>query len=476
VSETRVAASPSWSLEEIARFAGGELLAGPELARPGPAVTYERISLDTRTLETGDFFVALRGATHDGHDFVGDAAARGAVAALLDRPVAPPGLPQIRVEDSLAGWQLWASRHRERWTGGPLVGITGSSGKTTAKNILAHLLAARGPVRATEGNRNNHVGLPWSLLGLGKDHRFAVFEMGMNHPGEIRRLARLASPTAAMITGIGRAHIGHLGSREAVLRAKLEILEGLTPGAPVVLPDDPWIRERLPEGARRHPIRTFGLEASADWHPDGPVVYRLDRTRFSTARTGSVVLSLPGEGSVLSALAALAMVDALGLDPRPLGDRLAGVTGEPLRMEHREIDGVHWLLDCYNASPESTRLAIEFLRTVSHPGRKILVLGELGELGAESEAIHRELGGLVSGVDVALFIADGARIAFEACNRQEGADQAFWMASREEAAGWLASGLRAGDLVLLKAARRLALERILERSAPPASPAEGRRG
>jgi UDP-N-acetylmuramoyl-tripeptide--D-alanyl-D-alanine ligase len=322
-------------------------------------------------------------------------------------------------------------------------------------------------VLATAGNLNNHLGVPRTLLRLRPAHRYAVIEMGMNHPGEISLLSRLAAPAAALITDVGTAHIGHLGSREAILAAKLEILDGLDSDGPLVLPHDRWVLDRLPAAVRRRRLITFGFDAAADWHPEGEVEFRLDGTRFATPRGGLVALSLLGSGGVLSALAALAGVEALGGDVARVAPRLESAPRHPLRMEPRRLSGIDWVLDCYNASPESTRLAIAFLREVPHPGRRLLVLGALGELGEHADSIHRELGERAGAVETVLFVGEAARAAFEA-NRAAALSSltTAWVEDAEEAAEWLRPRLRAGDLVLLKGSRRIGLERIVERLFP----------
>jgi UDP-N-acetylmuramoyl-tripeptide--D-alanyl-D-alanine ligase len=490
----------TWTLADVAEMAGGRLSEPSAGARSfDPA----RISLDSRSLRPGDFFVALRGERHDGHDHLETARAAGALGALVDRPLAVPGFPQVLVDDSLRGWQDWAAAHRRRFPDLPLLGLTGSSGKTSAKDLVRHLLDGAGAVLATEGNRNNHVGVPWTLLGLRPEHRFAVVEMGMNHPGEIARLSTLAAPSAAFVTDVGTAHVGHLGSREAILAAKLEILEGMEGDGPLILPHDPWILERLPGAARRRSIRTFGLDPAADWHPEGRIAWSLTATRFTVPGIGAIEVPLLGPGAVLSTLAALSSVDGLGL---PVGDLAPGLATAPrreLRMEPRDLRGIRWVLDCYNASPESSRLAISFLRAVSHEGRRLLVLGELGELGAHAEAIHRDLGARAAGLDGILFVGEGARAALEAARAalsegrrdRAGADawasamggEGFsgpavaprttlldWVPDAGAAAGWLRGRLRDGDLVLLKGSRRMGLERILDVLDEPAGPGAAR--
>ena len=495
----------SWSLEEIARLAEGRFVPGssrpasPDTAGqaalgldaagraavgpdtvgqsavgPETRVAYGSVSTDTRTLRSGDLFVALRGETHDAHDHLDAALEAGAAALFVDRVSgAASDAPRIEVGDTLAGWQRWGANHRSQWTGTALVAITGSSGKTTAKNALAELLRGAGDVWATPGNRNNHIGVPWTLLGLDADHEFAVIEMGMNHAGEISELSRLARPDVALITSVGRAHIGYLGSREAILHAKLEIADGLPDDAVLVLPHDPWVLSRLPESIAARRRITFGFDPDADWKPTADVVYEATGTTLTTEKTGPLRLALLGPGPVLSILGALATVDALGLDVRALAPRLESLRAEPMRMEPRPWGPVTAIVDCYNASPESTRLAIEFLGSLHHDGRKILVLGELSELGAETEAIHRELVRGIQDIDLVLLIGPALAEIAEEAEQLPGAGHVVWRAMREEASTWLADTLEEGDLVLLKASRRLALERILERPVPgPLDPGE----
>jgi UDP-N-acetylmuramoyl-tripeptide--D-alanyl-D-alanine ligase len=463
-SGSRTVRPPAWMFAEVALLSGGTL---QDPAAADRAFDATQISTDTRTLRPRDFFVALRGENHDGHAHLAGAAVAGACGAMVDRPAGPPGLPVVLVEDTTAGLQRWAAEHRRRFPAARVVGLTGSSGKTTAKDLLTHLLSGEAPVLATAGNLNNHLGVPRTLLGLGPDHRYAVVEMGMNHPGEISLLSRLAGPEAALITDVGTAHVGYLGSREAILAAKLEIIDGMSAAAPLVLPHDRWVLDRLPASVRSRPLITFGLDPAADWHPDGPVEMTLDGTRFTTRQAGPVELSLLGPGSALSALAALAGVEALGGDAAALVARLGNAARRPLRMEPRRLGGNDWILDCYNASPESTRLAIGFLREVPHAGRRLLVLGALGELGDQAESIHRELGERAGAVETVLFVGEGARPAFEA-NRAAALSSATaaWVQDTDEAAAWLRPRLRAGDLVLLKGSRRTGLERIVTRLYP----------
>ncbi len=448
----------SWTLAEVAALSGGRVDGDG-----GLRVSYDQLSSDTRTLKKDDFFLAFRGESHDGHDYVETAFERGVCGVFVDEPQ-PVDVPAVIVDDTLRGWQTWSHGHRKMWNGGPVVAVTGSSGKTTTKNALGSLLSGAGHVWSTEGNRNNHFGVPWTLLGLCPDHEFAVVEMGMNHRGEISLLSKLAEPDLALITSVGLAHVGHLGSREEILAAKLEIADGLADGATLVLPHDDWVLERLPEPLRERPRLTFGFSPQADVHPVGAILYHGRGTRFSTPDTGTLELHLLGPGPVLSALAAIACVRALGLDAYELGPRLSGLQPEPLRMEPRKWRGADVILDCYNASPESTELAIRFLREVPHSGRRVLVLGELSELGDLSREVHQGLVNEISDIDEVILVGP----EFEEFQNQDlpGVGNLRWSALREAASTWLAETVREGDLVLLKASRRLSLERILESPTP----------
>ena len=452
----------SWSLAEVATLAEGEVIASDSARAGRERFAYGDLSTDSRSLRSGDFFVALRGENHDGHDHVAAAAAAGASGLFVDRPILP-SCPQVRVRETLLGWQTWAANHRQGWGDSPLIGVTGSSGKTTVKDLVAHLLRGLGPVWSTAGNRNNHFGVPWTLLGLSSEHEYAVVEMGMNHAGEIEHLSKLARPDLGVITSIGRAHLGPMGSREAILEAKLEIVRGLPAGAPLVLPADPWVATRLPKWIDQYRLIRFGFEDDADWRPQGEVEYSIRGSCFQTEQGQSVELSLLGEGAVLSCLAALAVVDALGADLSGLVSRLKTASRQPLRMEPRWIAGALWLLDCYNASPESCHLAIEFLKSVPFSGRRVLVLGELSELGEHSADVHAELVQAAAGLDYVHFIGPAFEPVFKSIS---GVGHVEWSAMREEASIRLCEGIAEGDLVLLKASRRMALERILERLTP----------
>ena len=377
-------------LSDVASALGAELR--------GPDAAFARVVSDSRAVRAGDLFVALAGDRFDGHDYVAQAAALGAAGALVSRHVEGGGAQVIADTgaDALPALQAYAAHWRAALDL-PVVAVTGSSGKTTTKQMLAAVFAARGPVLATEGNLNNHIGVPLTLLKLRAEHRTAVIEMGANHAGEIALLARLAQPDVGIVTQAGDAHLEGFGSREGVARAKGELFAGLRrPGVAIINADDPYapLWQDLAQGAS---VLTFGFSKSADVRADdlvgvpehGPVA-----TAFTLrAPDGScrVELPLPGRHNVANALAAAAAGVALGLSVETIAAGLhavAPVSGRLNWLEARE--GARLLDDSYNANPTSLRAALELLAGL--PGQRWLVLGEMRELGNEAAALHAEAG------------------------------------------------------------------------------------
>jgi UDP-N-acetylmuramoyl-tripeptide--D-alanyl-D-alanine ligase len=427
------------------------------------------VSIDSRTLTPGDLFVALRGPRHDGHDFVGQALERGAVGALVAegrwredtrlRDLARRGGVWLLARDPLEALQRWAREHR-RELRPTTVALTGSTGKTTTKALLAAALEAAGKVHAARASHNNEIGVPLTLLGLRGHHTHLVCELGMNQPGEIRRLVAWVAPRVALITGVGLAHVGRLGGPEAILAAKLEITEGLDPEGTLVLPEEP---ERLQEAAReRWPGRVllFGrgpgcavrLEGEPEWDWEGT------RIRIS-GLAAPVRLRLLGPGAVWGALAALAVCRALEVDLEAAAARLSAVAPLPGRLRPVEHDGIRFLLDTYNASPEASEANIRFLMRLE-ARRRLLVFGEMAELGPESRPCHERVGRLAAALDGAFFYGPEARWAHEAALAQGGRSRHF--TDREEMIEALAGELGPGDLVLLKGSRRTEMERVYE--------------
>jgi len=370
------------TLSEAAMVLDGQLLDGD--------ITFERVGTDSRTTAPGELFVALRGDHFDGHEFAPRAAAMGAAAALVEWPVAEP-LPQLQVDDTQRALEQLAANWRRRFDI-PLVAVTGSNGKTTVKEMVAAILRQEGAVLATQGNLNNHIGLPLTLLRLRSAHRWAVVEAGMSGPGELRHLGEIAAPTIAVITNAAAAHLAGLGDVTAVARAKGELLGALRPGGTAILNlDDPHVA--LWQGlAREQSVTTFSLQQTADFTAS----YRLqdDGTELTLQTPAGDVttrLTLLGRHNVANALAAAAAAMAAGVSLAAVGAGLAMVEAVRGRLFAAPgLAGSRLIDDSYNANPASLQAALELLVTAK--GCRTLVLGDMAELGEEAPELHRAAG------------------------------------------------------------------------------------
>jgi len=380
--ETATAAAPMESLSVLARRLGAQLL--------GQDQAFTRVVTDTRALRPGELFVALVGERFDGHAFVARAAALGAAGCLVAHAVDGAGA-QIVAGDTLQALQNYAASWRADFEL-PVIGVTGSSGKTTTKQLLAAVLAARGAVLATEGNLNNHIGVPLTLLRLRAEHRSAVIEMGANHKGEIAQLAALARPNIGIVTQAGDAHLEGFGSREGVARAKGELFAALDGGVAIVNADDAYasLWETL---ARRASLLRFGFSAQAEVSADA-IELHAERSQFrllTPSGAAEVVLPLPGRHNIANALAAAAAGIALNLTPAQIAAGLAQARPAAGRLALKTTrEGARLLDDSYNANPTSLRAALELLATL--PGQRWLVLGDMKELGPEAAALHEAAG------------------------------------------------------------------------------------
>jgi len=448
------------TLEETAKFSGGSISVGD------PNAQTSRISTDSRTLGSGDLFVPLRGENFDGHQFIAQAAERGASGAMVDQKWsgdAPAGFALIRVADTLAGYQALAANYRKTL---PLkvVAITGSNGKTSTKDFVAAALAKKFRVTKTEGNFNNHVGLPQTMLAANRDDQMAVWEIGMNHPGEIAPLAKLAVPDVAIITNIGVAHIEFMGSREGIAEEKGALAEAVAPGGVVILnADDPFTGMI----ARRTRARVVlaGIENGS--------VRATDISQHSTGSEFTILegahrcraqLPVPGIHMVQNAMLAVAAGRAFGLS---LEECAAGLASTPLtkaRLQIRQIGGIQFIDDSYNANPDSMKAALRTLIELDAEGRRIAVLGEMGELGEESERGHREVGECAATVQVDELIAVGSAGATIIARGAEkaGLKKTTAVGSPREAASILEKNAAPGDLILIKGSRSARMERVME--------------
>ena len=419
-------------------------------------------SVDSRTLQAGDLFLALRGPNHDGHAYVAEVLRKGAAAVVVDCEVDAEGSEAsvLRVEDSLAALQSLASWARRRW-GGDVVGVTGSAGKTTTKDLIAEMLAVEMKTAKTEGNLNNQVGLPLSLLRLDEAARVAVIEMGMNHAGEIRDLAAIARPDVGVVTNVGFAHIENFDSVEDIAAAKRELIESLPEdGTAVLNADDP----RVASFGGIHRGRTILYGES----PDAQVRARnieqfIEGVRF---RVGPVAFesALSGRHGVSNILAGIAVAGVYGIPPERLQEKVRKFLPGKMRGERFHHRGILVFNDCYNSNPDAVRAMLDVLRNT--PARqRIAVLGEMLELGRWAEPMHRDAGKYAAqcGIDVLVGIRGAAcHLLDAAIGAGLRADAAFFFDDPAEAGRLVYEKARAGDAILFKGSRGVHVERALE--------------
>ncbi|MHB9145177.1 MAG: UDP-N-acetylmuramoyl-tripeptide--D-alanyl-D-alanine ligase [Symbiobacteriia bacterium] len=463
---------------EAAQIAGGELLAGPEAQITG-------VAIDSRQVQPGDLFVAIRGERVDGHAYVPVAVARGATAVLVEAISPewrlPAGVAVIRVADPVLALGRLGLYHRRRFPGLRVTAVTGSVGKTTTKDLTAAVLAQGFRLLKTEGNLNTEIGLPLTLLRLTPAAQAAVLEMGMRGPGQIEYLASLAEPRVGVITNIGRTHLELLGSEENIMRAKAELVAALPQdGFAVLNNDDPWT-PAVAEHTRARIIR-YGWERGAGMagepgavsgprpRPDvtaadvrglGPAgtSFRL----VTPAGAADLLLPLPGRHNIANALAAAAVGHAWGLSPEQIAAGLAAARISDKRLNVIEVGSVTVINDTYNASPVSTRAALEVLAGFQ-AGRRLAVLGNMLELGEYAAAGHREVGEAAArlGVDRLVCVGDlAANIAVGACAAGLPAEHVTAVPDNQAAAAALAGLVRPGDAVLVKGSRGMAMEQIV---------------
>jgi UDP-N-acetylmuramoyl-tripeptide--D-alanyl-D-alanine ligase len=415
-------------------------------------------SIDSRTIAPGDLFFALRGPNHDGNAYVEEVLAKGAVAAVANE--AKSGTVLV-VPDTLAALQSTAVWALEQW-GGDVIGITGSAGKTSTKDVIAAMLAASMPVGKTIGNLNNHVGVPLSILRLPTEARVAVLEMGMNHAGEIRALCAMAKPRIGVVTNVGHAHMEAFDSIEGVAAAKRELIESLpADGVAVLNADDPLVA-RFREVHRGRTI-TFGINSDADARAeqvqltDHGVSFTVDGAPFESA--------LLGRHSILNVLAGIAVASLYGIRPAQLSGVVKDLTAPSMRGQRLEHAGVVILNDCYNSNPDAARVMIDVLRETPAK-RRIAVLGEMLELGRWSESLHRDVGSYVarSGIDVLVGIRGEACHLVDAARKAGLAvDAAFFFPDAGSAGEHLRRIAHPGDVILFKGSRGTHVEYALER-------------
>jgi UDP-N-acetylmuramoyl-tripeptide--D-alanyl-D-alanine ligase len=448
------------SLGEAAVAMGGDL-SGESAARIRP----KGVSIDSRSIRAGELFFAVEGPRFDGHEFVADAFGSGACCAVVrrDRAAEGAGRPVIAVGDTVAALQALAAHYRNLLDC-TVIGVTGSNGKTTTKDLVAHVLAGTRLVGGTQGNLNNYLGVPLTLLSLRRDHRAAVVEMGASRVGEISTLARMARPRIGVITNVGPTHLEEMGSVENVAKTKAELASELSRGGTLVVNGDDDLLLSAVERALRPDVGLitcgFGprcrIRAAAS--KLGP-----NKTEFEVSGWGAVTVPALGAHNVYNALMALAVGHELGIPFEDMRDRLAAFEPPAMRLRAVRAGGLVILNDTYNSNPASARAALDALKGYPCTGRRVAVLGDMLELGEGSARLHRELGAEASFVDLLLTLgrwAEDVVAAAVAGGLDPKAAIAF--TDKEGLATALLEALRQGDVVLIKASRAIGMEEVAQ--------------
>lgn len=421
------------------------------------------IATDSRKVKPGDLFVALKGETHDGHDYVNDALENGAVAAMVSTPIEDLSL---LVDDTLQGLGKLAKYHRHNLTA-KIIGITGSSGKTSTKDLLAETLKQFGSTVSPEGSFNNEIGLPNTILSADKSTDFLILEMGMRGLGHIDYLCEIAAPDVAVLLNVGSAHLEMLGSREAIAQAKGEILGRLTPaGTAVLFADDPLVMAQAKNLSAK--LITFGQSENAMVKISELLLDQNAMPTFTVSyqgQTNSVALNMVGEHQAFNAAAVIAIGLALGLDFSAVCAAVSKTRNiSKWRMEVTELaNGITLVNDSYNANPESMRAGLKAVKAMAGRRRTWAVLGEMRELGTHAADAHDEIGRLCVRLDINRLVAVGAGaklIQMGASLEGSWGDESIHVDSIEKATELLKSELKTGDIVYLKASRAIGLESV----------------
>ena len=444
-----------FTLRELVAATGGTYFGDP--AALDGRIAF--VTSDSREVKPGALFVAFAGARADGHDFMADCLRAGAACCLSERDPRPDEQPCVRVDSTLRAIGALAAWHRSRFDI-PVVGVTGSVGKTTTKEMLAAVLSARFNVHKTEKNFNNELGVPWTLLKLDDAHEVSVVEMGISDFGEMSRLTRMVRPNIAVLSAIADSHLEFLGDREGVLRAKAEIFETMGKDDLAVLNGDDALLGRFHPPARR---LTYGMEPGNDFIAENIENLGIRGTRC-TIRHGASAFeaTIPAYGvhMIYAALAAAAVGSALGMRDAEIAEGISRFRNVGERAHVIETGRLTIVSDCYNANPTSTAAAIDSLAAL--PGRKVCILGDMLELGENTAALHEGVGEHAAkrGIDLILTTGELSRSTYEGAKRAGG--NAVWFPDKAALVAALPDWIRTGDCVLVKASHSMAFEEITE--------------
>ena len=447
-------------VSEIIKITGGKLLAGERDA----GIDLSNVSTDSRAIKRGEFFIALSGPNFRGSDFLRDAFRKGAAGAIIEGAAVCPektGRILISVDDSARALQSIAASHRAKFDI-PVICVTGSNGKTTVKEMIAAVLSEKYNVLKNEGTKNNHIGVPLTLLKLKKGHEIGVIELGTNHSGEIRALAAIAKPTTAVITNIGPSHLEYFVDLDGVYREKRQILDSLGNGALVVINgDDPLLRKIR---SVRFRVLRYGLGRSNDFRAS---VINVDShgSRFMVNDDVECHLNLLGEHNVINALAAIAVASQFNMSVRAAARALADIKPPSMRLDPLTVNGISVVNDSYNSNPASMETALEAVSACRARARWV-VSGDMLELGRSSARLHRKVGKLIADSDAAGLLTFGELSKHTLSGALAGGmdrDKLWHCSSHDEIAKILKRVALSGDVVLIKGSRAMKMEEVIER-------------
>ncbi len=453
-----------FSIKEIVKFTQGIVVSGSTRGK------ISGVSTDSRTIAPGELFIAIRGKKFDGHDCIAQALSRKAKAVIVSRDwfeahsrkITVMRKPVIAVDDTVSALGMLGRANRERFSI-PVIAVTGSNGKTTTKEMIAAILGSRLNVLKSQGSFNNHIGVPLSLLKLKLSHQAAVFELGMNHKGEIRSLASLVRPNIVVITNAAQAHLEFFNSVSDIIEAKCELLENLKAKDVAIINAD---CKGLYEHAKLYSenILSFGINKKCVYRASNILSHK-DSVVFTLNEKDTFTLPLLGEHNVYNALAAIAVADYLKIKKIDMRRRLKKFQPAALRMQSFKRHGAEIIADCYNANPDSMKASINTLSAMRHKKRRIMVMGDMFELGPSSRYYHSELGVLIAHnpIDKLITVGDNARHTAEsALNCGMKKEDVFICETREAVIDTLKKIVLPEDVVLLKGSRAMALEKIIE--------------
>lgn len=438
------------------------------VVRGDNATEFSGVSTDSRKINKGELFIPIKGDNFDGHDFIHNAIEAGAAGYITHKDITTSEpILAIKVKDTLEAMHNIALYYRNKFNV-KIVAVTGSVGKTSTKDMIASVLGQKYNVLSTAGNLNNQIGLPLTLFNIDKTHEVVVTEMGMNSLGEIQTLSKIARPDIAVITNIGIAHIEKLGSRQNILKAKMEIVQGLKPDGVLILNGDDALLSELKNFVKIK-VKYYGTEQDADVHASNIRIESEEVLRFDVlTKSGEHTFSLPAPGrhNVYNALSAIAVGLELDVDPKDIENGLKCYTQANMRMNIYSTDnGIKIIDDTYNANPQSMEAAINVLAEMKNYSRKIAVVGDMLELGNWSNNAHREIGRLLAlkGINYIITLGENARnIANGAVEAGIPEDNVVMFDDAEDINTFLANFIKNGDIILVKGSRAMKMERIVE--------------